>query len=254
MQISEKNNANSSGFIQVNEENNNLITRGINFSRKGETDEALDCFLKASKINENYLILYNIGCLYYKKGEYKKSVFNLEKSRRINPSFSLSSLIAGLCYSRLDNTKAAQSNFINVLMIDPDNKTAATALSILLQNQGKIKESVKILSRLYESHKDDASIRKLKTDILFSLENIEETASAIKELKKDSPSYKSYDNFINSVPVEIYNDKYGTLSEKISSLEYEKTKKSLISLSLCHLLKGDTDSAIDYQMKARVAV
>ena len=254
MSITDKKNTNSPDLNRADETKDNLIAKGIEFSRKGKVDEALNSFLEASKINESYLILYNIGCLYYKKGEYKKSVFNLEKSRKLNPAFSLSSLIAGLCYSRLGNTKAAQSNFINVLMIDPDNKTAATALSILLQNQGRIKESVKILSRLSESYKDDASIRKLKTDILFSLENIEETASAIKELKKDSPSYKSYDDFINSVPVEIYNDKYGTLSEKISSLEYEKTKKSLISLSLCHLLKGDTDSAIDYLMKARVAI
>lgn len=254
MSVKDKKNINSPDLNRADERKDNLITKGIEFSRRGQIDEALNAFLEASKINESYLILYNIGCLFYKKGDYKKSVFNLEKSRKLNPAFPLSSLIAGLCYSRLGNTKAAQSNFINVLMIDPDNKTAATALSILLQNQGRIKESVKILSRLSESHRDDASIRKLKTDILFSLENIEETASAIKELKKDSPSYKSYDDFINSVPVEIYNDKYGTLSEKISSLEYETTKKSLISLSLCHLLKGDTDSAIDYLMKARVAI
>jgi len=236
------------------EKNENLVTRGINYSRKGQIDEALNCFLEASKINENYLVLYNIGCLYYKKSEYKKAVFNLEKSRMLNPDFPLSSLITGLCYSRLGNTKAAQSNFINVLMIDPDNKTAATALSILLQNQGRIKESVKILSRLSESHSEDTSIKKLKTDILFSMENVEQTASAIKELKKDSPSYKSYDDFINSVPVEVYNDKYGTMADKITSLKYDRTKKSLISLSLCHLLKGDTDSAIDYLMQARVAV
>lgn len=232
----------------------NLISRGLYFSRKGETDQALAYFLKASKIEESYLVLYNIGCLYYKKGEYKKAVLNLEKSRKIDPSFFLSSLITGLCYSRLGNMKAAQANFINVLMIDPANKTAATALSILLQNQGRIKESVKILSRLSDSHKNDAAIKKLKTDILFSSEDMEETASAIKELKRESKSYKDFDTYINSIPVEIYNDKYGTISDKISNLEINRTKKNLISLSLCHLLKGDTDSAIDYLMEARVAI
>ncbi len=234
-------------------EEENLISRGIFFSRKGNIDEALECFLQASKTEENYLVLYNIGCLYYKKGEYKKSIFNLEKSRKLNPAFPLSSLITGICYSRLGNLKAAQSNFINVLMLDPDNKTAATALSILLQNQGKIKESVKILARLSESDNNTA-IRKLRTDILFSTENIEETASTIKDLKKESKSYKDFDEYINSIPVEVYNDKYGTISDKISNLEINKTKKNLISLSLCHLLKGDTDSAIDYLLQARYAV
>lgn len=232
----------------------NLISRGIFFSRKGKTDEALECFLKASKTEESYLVFYNIGCLYYKKGEYKKSIFNLERSRKLNPAFPLSSLITGICYSRLGNLKAAQSNFINVLMIDPGNKTAATALSILLQNQGKIKESVKILSRFSESDNNDAAIRKLRTDILFSTENIEETASTIKDLKKESKSYKDFDEYINSIPVEVYNDKYGTISDKINNLETNKTQKNLISLSLCHLLKGDTDSAIDYLVQAKYAV
>lgn len=231
-----------------------LIIKGIEFSGTGKNDDAVKCFTAASEIKEDYLLFYNIGCLYYKNGDYKKSVINLEKSRRMNPDFFMSSLITGLCYSRLQNIKAARANFINVLMHDPDNRIAATALSILLQNQGKIGESVKILNRLSKSHKDDKRIKKLKTDILFSSGNSRETAEAIKEIKKESESYRSYDDYINSISVDIYNDKYGTMAEKISTLENNKTQKNLISLSLCHLLKGDTDSAIDCLMEARAAL
>jgi len=231
-----------------------LILKGIEFSGSGSIDSAVKCFTAAAEIKEDYLLFYNIGCLYYKKSDYKKSVLNLEKSRKLNPDFFMSSLITGLCYSRLRNIKAAQSNFINVLMHDPENRIAATALSILLQNQGRISESVKLLNRLKKPHKDDIRIKKLKTDILFSSGSSEETAAAIKEIKKESEAYRSYDDYINSVPVDIYDDKYGTMSEKISTLETNKTQKNLISLSLCHLLKGDTDSAIDYLMQARGAL
>jgi len=227
-----------------------LIAKGIELSGS-HIDSAVKCFTAAAEIKEDYLLFYNIGCLYYKKNDYKKGVINLEKSRKLNPDFFMSSLITGLCYSRLQNIKAARSNFINVLMHDPDNRIAATALSILLQNQGKISESVKLLNRLSKAHKDDKGIKKLKTDILFSSENSEETAAAIKEIKRESEAYRSYDDYINSVPVDIYNDKYGTLSEKITTLETNKTQKNLISLSLCHLLKGDTDSAIDFLLQAR---
>ena len=207
-----------------------LIAKGIDLSGS-DIDSAVKCFTAAAEIKEDYLLFYNIGCLYYKKNDYKKGVINLEKSRKLNPGFFMSSLITGLCYSRLQNIKAARSNFINVLMHDPDNRIAATALSIMLQNQGKISESVKILNRLSGSS--------------------EKTAADIKEIKKESEAYRSYDDYINSVPVDIYNDKYGTMSEKITTLETNKTQKNLISLSLCHLLKGDTDSAIDFLLQAR---
>jgi len=51
--------------------------------------------------------------------------------------------------------------------------------------------------------------------------------------------------------VETLTDRFGTIDDKIQSLN-EKVfadSSSLISLSLCHLFKGETDAAIDYLFK-----
>jgi len=73
----------------------------------------------------------------------------------------------------------------------------------------------------------------------------------IKIIKQKADGYRYFDEFIKSIPVDSLTDKYGTIDNKIDLLK-NKTSISgdhLISLSLCHLLKGETDTAIDYLFK-----
>jgi hypothetical protein len=75
----------------------------------------------------------------------------------------------------------------------------------------------------------------------------------LKNLKKVSDRFKSYDAFVRSVPVAIYDDKFGTLEDKISRLQLESktNRESMIKLSLLHLFTGNTDEAIDCLFEAR---
>jgi len=55
--------------------------------------------------------------------------------------------------------------------------------------------------------------------------------------------------------VEAFNDRFGTMNEKLDRLRV-KTREdggvdSLMALSLCHLIKGDTEMAIEYLFEAR---
>ena len=74
------------------------------------------------------------------------------------------------------------------------------------------------------------------------------------KLLKEKPTVTDISmNLLNQSPVESFTDKYGTIDDKIETLN-ERIKEdanSLISLSLCHLLKGDTDTAIDYLFKSK---
>lgn len=229
------------------------INLGSIYSRMNRLDHAMACYMKAMKIRSDYITLFNIGCIFYKMNRYKKAVINLEKSRSLKSSFNLSSLVIGLCYSRMNNYKAAETNFINVLKITPKNRVALTALAILYYNQGKLDKSLFIVNRLIEQDNANIKIKELKSNILYKTGRFDESVEEIKSVKKVSDGYRFFDEFIKSVPVETYTDKYGTINEKIDYLSKNGTsdKNSLISLSLCYLFKGETDLALDYLFEVK---
>ncbi len=218
----------------------------------GKIDHAIKYFHKANEIKEDYISLYNLGSLYYKKGDFKKAIFLLEKSKQYKTDYIMSSLVMGLCYSRLNNIKAAVTNFITVLMHDPSNRTALAALSIIYHNSGRFSDSHQLMKRLSEKYPSDFKIANIKSNILYYSGHISKSAQEMKALRKKSEKFKKYDEYIKSVPVDICNDRYGTLEDKVARLESTgKNSDNLLKLSLVHLFSGNPDSAIDYLFEAR---
>ena len=236
------------GKIKLNpEKQEHYVELAVELVKTGKPDQAIKSFYKANSIKENYLILYNIGSLYYKKNDFKNAILVLEKSKLLNMKFHMTFLLAGVCYGRLNNFRAAETNFINVIMTEPDNVTALTALAILYHNQGRVEDSYKILAKL--SGTQIKTAKKIKNEILLQSEKNPLSGA---DLQSNPERFNKFNDFIKSIPVEILTDKYGTIEEKISRLESNpyKTRDNLISLSLCHLFSGNTDSAIDYLIEA----
>lgn len=241
-------------IISKNRENRDAyVMLAAELARLKRFDQAIKYFQKANDLREDYISLYNLGSLYYKKGDFKKAILVLEKSKQHKPDYIMSTLVTGLCYSRLNNIKAAVTNFINVLMIDPSNRTALAALSIIYHNSGKTEDSRQLMKRLSEKYPADERIINLKSDILYHSGEAARSIQEIKDLKKRSDKYRQYDEYIKSVPVDICNDRFGTLEDKVAKLESDnvKNRDNLLKLSLVHLFSGNTDSAIDYLFKAR---
>ena len=118
----------------------------------------------------------------------------------------------------------------------------------------KMAERIEIfLHKFTEKYPADEKIINIKSDILYFSGNAAESIQEIKDLKKKSEKFRRYDEYIKSVPVDICNDRYGTLNDKVAKLESEDIKSSdnLLKLSLVHLFSGNTDSAIDYLFEAR---
>jgi len=232
------------------------IQLAVELTKINRLDQAIKSFNKANQLGEDYITFYNIGSLYYKKNDFKNAILALEKSKHLNNKFYMTFLLTGLCYGRLDNFKAAESNFIDVITNAPENITALTALAILYFNQGRIDDSLKILERISNTSNtnvNSASIQKIKSEIFFNSGKITESVKEIKNVKDNSVKFKGFNDYIKSVPVSILTDKYGTIEEKICKLQNHpvKTSSDLISLSLCYLFSGDTDAAIDYLFEAR---
>lgn len=230
---------------------NAYLNLGSLYSRMNKLTDSMKCYNTAMALGADFVTYFNIGSIFYKMGKFKNAISNLEKSYAMNKNFVLSKLIIGLSFSRLNNLMEAEICFNDVLKLWPDNRVSLTALSIIYYNNNKFHQSLRLLNKLLHMDSGNIKIRELKSDILFKIGAFDESAKEIKIIKSSATGYKLFDEFIQSVPVEIYNDKYGTLEEKISTLQEKAVGNSnnLISLSLCHLLKGDSDTAIDYLYK-----
>jgi tetratricopeptide (TPR) repeat protein len=231
------------------------LNLGALYSRMREIKKAIICYKKALRIGEDYLTYFNLGSILYKNGDHKKAVLSLDRSRRLNRNFVLSILVMGLCFSRLKNFKAAEACFHEALSMQPDNRSALTALAIIYIDKKKYSKSLELLNKIISLDTKNLRVRKLKANVLYHLNRLDESASEIKHLKTYSDNFRSYDEFIQSIPIQIYTDKYGTIDKKISSIQKSakgsKDRKNLITLSLCYILKGETDAAIDYLFEAR---
>lgn len=229
------------------------IALAMELARIGKYERSIKFFSSALSIEEDYLSLYNLGSLYYKLEDFKNAIICLERSKSLNPSFVMSYLVLGLSYSRRGDLKAAKMNFIQALMKDPSNRVAITGLSILFHNSGRYLESMNLLSKIPATANINERLLRLKSEIFFVSGNFLKCKEELKNLKKVSDRFKSYDAFVRSVPVAIYDDKFGTLEDKISRLQLESktSRESMIKLSLLHLFTGNTDEAIDCLFEAR---
>jgi tetratricopeptide (TPR) repeat protein len=244
-------------YLSIINENSRFRNAYINLgslcSRMNNFNEALKYYKAALSLGSDYLTLFNIGCIFYKTGRYAKAAENLEQSIAMNKTFVLSKLVAGLSYSRMNTLEKAEHYFSEVLKSHPRSRLALIALAVIYYQTGRLELSLKLLDGILRTDPGDINIRELKADILLKTGAIDESVSEIKAIKRRADKYKYFDEFIQSVPVEIYTDRYGSIDEKIDSLNarINEDSNNLISLSLCYLLKGDTDTAIDYLFNAR---
>ena len=230
------------------------INLGSLHARMDQMEEAMQCYNRALEHGEDHILYFNIGSIYYKQRNFKKAIINLSRSRKLKTDFALAPLVMGLSYSRLKSSKPAENCFTDVLKIWPDNLIALTALSILHFQSGQLSDAMKFVDRILVLDNLNEGIRKLRARILHRQGRSNEYAGEIKMIKQSSKEFLLFDDFIKSIPVDVYSDKYGTIDEKIENLR-EKSRENpgpsnLISLSLCHLLKGDTDIAIDFLLEA----
>ncbi|HNR88774.1 MAG TPA: tetratricopeptide repeat protein [Spirochaetota bacterium] len=228
---------------------------GALYTRMSCPNKALSCFKRAVALGEDYLSYFNLGCLYYTKGDFKRAVINLDRSRRLNPDFMLSLELMALSFTRLKNYRAAETSFDEVLRRAPRNQVALTAMAILAFDRRSYDRSLEYLNRIIVIDLGNAKMRAFRARVLARLNRFTESASELKEAKRAGRGFRAFDAFVRSVPVERYTDRFGSLEEKLGAVRVAASDRrdsgSLIALSLCHILSGETDAALDFLVEAR---
>ncbi len=232
-----------------------FVNLGALYAKKEKMDDAMRCFESARKYGEDHIVDFNMGSVLYKQGQYRKAIIHFRRCKRMRADFALASLVMGLCYSRLNEKHAAKRCFEDVLKSWKDNVVALTALAIIAFQEGELQRAIEYVDKIAALEPENKDVLHLKAKILYRMDRFHEYADAIKEIKKSSSGFTNFDLFVQSIPVDVYTDRYGEIDQKIESLtekaKVDGTASSLISLSLCHLFKGDTDQAIDCLVEAR---
>jgi tetratricopeptide (TPR) repeat protein len=231
-----------------------LVNLGSLYSRMDLLDEALDCFMKALELQEDHIAWFNLGSVRYKRGEFKQAVIALERSRRINPSFNLAVLVMGLSLRKLGNNASAERCFVESLEAEPDNEVALTALALIAFDTGFYSTAIDYLDRLVRLRPGSSGAKKLRAKSKLMLGRAD-GADDLKSAKEDDEGFIRFENFVKTVPVGAFEDKLGSLPDKIEKLEeqiaVQKKPDDLIALSLCCLFNGDSNRAIDYLFMAK---
>jgi tetratricopeptide (TPR) repeat protein len=221
--------------------------------RLNRYDDAIMYYEKLAEFSNDYLIWYNLGCIHYKNQNYKEAILILEKSHKINKKFISSLVIMALSYGRLKQYKASKGCFDKVLKIDPNNELTLSSLAVIYFEEKRYEQVLDATEKILVFNPQNHHIRKLKARALSQLDRYEESAKEMKDISSKSKSYQDYTNYVVSLSHDIYTDKYGSIDSKIENLVNKKSEapEDFISLSLCCLLKGNSDDAIDYLYKAR---
>ena len=224
---------------------------GSLYSQIDDFDNAEMWFILATDLVRDYVSFFNLGSLYYRYQHYKKAIITLERAKVYNEYYSQIKVLIGLSYSRLDNLKAAEANFNSVIKDEPNNRIALTALAILYYNSNrndKALSTIELICSNIDSNENCNELMKLKKNLTLRI-----LGENRPSLRNKADGYKIYDEFIKSIPLKNYTDKYGTLNEKIEKLTtIEKpTKKESIALSLCYLFRGDSDEAMNELLKIK---
>lgn len=232
-----------------------FINLGMHYSRMNRLSDAMACYEKALALGEDYMVYFNIGSIHYRRGEYKKAVLDLDRSRRLNGSFLLATLAMGLSFRRLGNFKAAETCFCEVLRGAPRNRAALAGLMAVYWAAGRFEDALRLTDVLLSSEGGRGGIRRLRADMLIRLKRYEESVGELKSMKEEDGSFRRYDECVKEMPPELLADSYGTIEDKIESLKtrvaYDAQASDCIALSLCCLLAGDSDSAVEYLVLAK---
>ena len=118
---------------------NNL---GIAMASNGQLEEALSCFLEASRIRPNFANSYNnMGLTLAKQGKFNEAIEKYAEALRINPNFAEAHGNMGNSLMGLWKFEEAVTHFKKALLIKPGYKSAKESLKRALDAQAIIKKN-----------------------------------------------------------------------------------------------------------------
>lgn len=215
---------------------------GDSFFKEKKYTEALDAYEKAQACDAPTVSLYcKIGHAYYEAQNYQQSIDAYTKALEINRSYTHDYFLLARSYERINDMKAAEDTWKNIIIDNPTSKDACMEIARLLCDQQRFHESLYYLEMARAHYPDDTILLFQYANTLNTANKTEESLSIYEYLLKKHP---------NSSAI-TYNCAYtlkklGRIEEALSlydktlQLEPEHTEAHF-SRGLAYLAMGDFD-------------
>jgi len=180
-----------------------LNKKGLDLYNKGKYEEAINCFDKALKINDDvYQVWNNKGLVYYKLKKYEEAVKCFEKALSINPGYTTAWYNKGSALFMMKNYNGAIVCFDKVLSQDPKHSGAKSKKEqslAALDSQKSIKGFIDKGMASYNQEKYDDAVSYY--DKALTLDPVNETAlvkkgDALAKQGKYDDSIRCYDKVL----------------------------------------------------------
>lgn len=203
-------------------------TIGNLFSLMREPDEAIKCFNKAIKMDENFTYAYTLkGHEYFGNDNYEMALENfrislLMDSRHYNALYGI-----GMVYINLGDYQKADYHFRKAISINPVNIILICCVGMVLEKMGK----KNLALRQYELANKLQPLNPLpifkKAQLLFSMQQFQQALHYFEILKECAPDEASV-HFLLGQLYNIQNDKFQAIREFTIALNLDPKGNYLI--------------------------
>lgn len=126
--------------------------KGIFYNRLNRSKEAIDCFERVAKINKHkekdYIIPYNIGCIYLSDEQYKNALVKFREAYKLNNANIGNIYNTADCYRKLGKANAAIRWYQKVLMIDSMNHDVYYRIGVVYgRDKNKLDSAIYYISK-----------------------------------------------------------------------------------------------------------
>jgi tetratricopeptide (TPR) repeat protein len=141
------------------------IDLSMMYVEKGRLKEAVTVIDAGLKIKEDPMLLWILGRVYYKKGNYQRAKELLEKANSVDPEFYFAYNDLGIVLMKLKKYGDANAAFTVALAIQPDSAEINYNIARSLLMMNKNNEALDYAKRALELAPDNEAIKNLNKKI-----------------------------------------------------------------------------------------
>jgi tetratricopeptide (TPR) repeat protein len=165
---------------------------GAVFYSKGETERALDCYQKATRLNPAIAEAhYNLGNIYLEKNRLTAAIGSYEKAIKARPGYAKAYGNMGVAFLQMDLPDKAIEQFRRAIELEPNNLEANFNLATALADRGLSDESAEKFRKVIELFPQDTIARLRLAELLLEKGKLEQAITEYEEVLKIDPNDKN---------------------------------------------------------------